>query len=271
MNFRKDKWERVKLSDICSFKNGFNFNQGTLQNGLKVIGISDFQKKFYPDYQNLKELVADKIPSEEYLLKKNDILFVRSNGNKDLVGRTLLINQMPFLMTFSAFCIRARFISKRIDPLFFLFYSKSDLFKLNLSSLVQGTYIKNISQGLLCKLEFLLPPLEEQKQIATLFQSLENTIEQVESQENNLFNLKNQLLRELFGETRKFGKLLSKNDFEKVKFEKIALSISERVEPQKTTLDIYVGLEHLEPDNLTIARTGNPKDVVGIKLKIYKL
>ncbi len=63
---------------------------------------------------------------------------------------------------------------------------------------------------------------------------------------------------------------LNKNDFETIKFEKIALHISERVEPQKTTLDTYVGLEHLEPDNLIIERTGKPDDVIGTKLKIYK-
>lgn len=32
----------------------------------------------------------------------------------------------------------------------------------------------------------------------------------------------------------------------------------------------YVGLDHLDPDNLVIARTGIPDDVIGTKLKIYK-
>ncbi|RJP59613.1 MAG: restriction endonuclease subunit S [Deltaproteobacteria bacterium] len=67
-----------------------------------------------------------------------------------------------------------------------------------------------------------------------------------------------------------FGNYLNRNDFEKIKFEKIALNISERVEPQKTTLDTYVGLEHLDPDSLVVARTGKPGDVIGTKLKIYK-
>ncbi|MGJ0515051.1 MAG: restriction endonuclease subunit S [Methylomicrobium sp.] len=35
-------------------------------------------------------------------------------------------------------------------------------------------------------------------------------------------------------------------------------------------MDTYVGLEHLEPDNLVIERTGKPGDVIGTKLKIYK-
>ena len=37
-----------------------------------------------------------------------------------------------------------------------------------------------------------------------------------------------------------------------VKFGDIAKHISKRVEPSETDLEIYVGLEHLDPDNLKI-------------------
>ena len=59
-------------------------------------------------------------------------------------------------------------------------------------------------------------------------------------------------------------------DFETIRFEEIAINISERVEPKKTELTVYVGLEHLDADNLKIERTGVPDDVIGTKLKIYK-
>jgi type I restriction enzyme S subunit len=149
MKLKKDKWDHRKLNEVMSFKNGFNFNKGSLENGWKVLGVSDFQDYFYPDYQNLEILVSDKLPSSDYLIEENDVLFVRSNGNKDLVGRTLLIKDPPFPITFSAFCIRGRFFNGKVDPLFFTFYSKSDLFKTSMKKLVQGTNITNVSQGLL--------------------------------------------------------------------------------------------------------------------------
>jgi hypothetical protein len=43
-----------------------------------------------------------------------------------------------------------------------------------------------------------------------------------------------------------------------VKFGDIAKHISKRVEPSETNLDIYVGLEHLDPDSLKIKRHGVP-------------
>jgi type I restriction enzyme S subunit len=48
------------------------------------------------------------------------------------------------------------------------------------------------------------------------------------------------------------------------------MSFSERVEPQKTELTIFVGLEHLDADNLRIERTVTPDDVIGTKQNIYK-
>lgn len=55
-----------------------------------------------------------------------------------------------------------------------------------------------------------------------------------------------------------------------VKFGEIANHISKRVEPSETKLDIYVGLEHLDPDSLKINRHGVPSDVTGQKLLAKK-
>ena len=55
-----------------------------------------------------------------------------------------------------------------------------------------------------------------------------------------------------------------------MKFGDIAKHISKRVEPSETDLEIYVGLEHLDPDSLKIKRHGVPSDVEGQKLLVKK-
>ena len=55
-----------------------------------------------------------------------------------------------------------------------------------------------------------------------------------------------------------------------MKFGDIAKHISKRVEPSETELEIYVGLEHLDPDSLRINRHGVPSDVEGQKLLAKK-
>ena len=133
-----------------------------------------------------------------------------------------------------------------------------------------GTMSVYLKWPQLSKYPFRLPPIEEQKQIASLFQTIESMIVQVETQKSNLITLKKQLLRDLFSDNPKLGTYLSAQDFGSIKFDRLANNISERIEPKDTGLGIYVGLEHLDSDSLIIERTGKPEDVIGTKLKIYK-
>ncbi len=59
-----------------------------------------------------------------------------------------------------------------------------------------------------------------------------------------------------------------KDGWKIVKFGEIARNISQRVEPGETNLDVYVGLEHLDPQSLRITRKGVPSDVKGQKLRV---
>jgi type I restriction enzyme S subunit len=59
-----------------------------------------------------------------------------------------------------------------------------------------------------------------------------------------------------------------KDGWKIVKFGEIARNISERVDPLTTDLDVYVGLEHLDPQSLRITRRGVPTDVKGQKLRV---
>lgn len=63
---------------------------------------------------------------------------------------------------------------------------------------------------------------------------------------------------------------IDKTDWKKYRFDEMVQNISERVEPSQTDLDVYVGLEHIDPDSLHIKRHGHPSDVEGTKLRFYK-
>lgn len=62
---------------------------------------------------------------------------------------------------------------------------------------------------------------------------------------------------------------LDKSNWESFKFEEIAFKISESVDPKKTDLGVYIGLEHIDAEDIHIRRTGTPDDVNGQKLKCY--
>ncbi len=64
-------------------------------------------------------------------------------------------------------------------------------------------------------------------------------------------------------------KNLDKSGWKTYRFDEIAKNISERVDPNNTNLEVYIGLEHIDPESIHIKRTGTPDDVDGQKLRCY--
>ncbi len=58
--------------------------------------------------------------------------------------------------------------------------------------------------------------------------------------------------------------------WQKVKFGDIAENVAVRVEPAEAQTDVYVGLEHLDPETLHLRKWGHPSDVTGQKLAFKK-
>jgi type I restriction enzyme, S subunit len=61
-----------------------------------------------------------------------------------------------------------------------------------------------------------------------------------------------------------------KAGWQMVKFGEIAENIAIRVKPAEANSDIYVGLEHLDPESLHLRKWGHPSDVEGDKLRFWK-
>lgn len=55
-----------------------------------------------------------------------------------------------------------------------------------------------------------------------------------------------------------------------VKFGDVVHNIAQRIDPADAQTDVYVGLEHLEPDTLHLRQWGHPSDVTGQKLVFKK-
>jgi restriction endonuclease S subunit len=270
MKLSKRTWKKTPLGAVCqidpSKKELSVISDATLVSFAEMADINERSSSFnFSQTQTIKELRKGGLSyfrDEDVLLAKMTPCF--ENGKSGLVKNAE--NGIGFGST-EFFVLRGT----KIDP--YLLYSiiSSDVFIDKGRLMMVGTTgRKRLMKDFVANYEIPIPPLDEQKQIAELFQSIEKAIEDVDGQEQNLLKLKNNLLKELFSDSKQFGNHLLANDFETVRFDKIAINISERVEPKKTELTTYVGLEHLDADNLKIERTGVPDDVIGTKLKIYK-
>ena len=167
------KWKVEKLGNLGLCKNGMNFSYE--DNGFEIncLGVGDFKDNaVISNCEKLPVISLNEKPSEEYLLKDNDIVFVRSNGNKELVGRSVLVHPRV-LTTFSGFCIRFRLSTDSINHLFLLQFLKMPNTRKNMAG--RGANIQNLNQQILSNLDIPVPPIELQNDFATFVQQIDKS------------------------------------------------------------------------------------------------
>lgn len=198
-------WEKVKLGDVTELSNGINFGKQAYAKGTKLISVSNFGNRFSPEYDSLEE-IKDDVVRESDLLHNGDIIFVRSNGNKELVGRCMLIKDLPEKVTYSGFCIRARLKdTSRNDPVFWTYHFKNQAFRKTMSGTVLGANIQNLSQGRLSAYEAMIPDIDSQRRIAEILSTYDNLIDNNQKQIKLLEEAAQRLYKEWFVDLRFLG------------------------------------------------------------------
>ena len=146
-------------------KNGMNFHTG--DNGVEMhcLGVGDFKDYAVIDGTNHLPIISlNEAPPEESMLQDGDIVFVRSNGNKALVGRCLVVYPHSTPTTYSGFCIRYRLTSDEVNTIYLLRVLKTDSMRKKMVG--RGANIQNLNQQILATLDIPTPPMGLQKQFA---------------------------------------------------------------------------------------------------------
>ena len=174
--------QSIHLGYIANMKNGLNFNVAPNGKPLKFLGVGDFKDYFVLDREDMfSDILIDEEIDKDYMLKDGDIVFVRSNGSKELVGRAVMVENIDFPLSYSGFCIRFR--NMRTDILndrYLLYFFRSPYFREQLKKYSQGSNINNINQVLLSQISIIVPSIEIQKRaiddVERLSYNLDKTI-----------------------------------------------------------------------------------------------
>ena len=191
------KWKVENLGNLFLCKNGMNFSYE--DNGFEIncLGVGDFKDNaVISNCEKLPVISLNEKPSEEYLLKDNDIVFVRSNGNKELVGRSVLVHPRV-LTTFSGFCIRFRLSTDSINHLFLLQFLKMPNTRKNMAG--RGANIQNLNQQILSNLDIPVPPISLQNDFAAFVQQIDKSKFAVQKSLEKAETLYKSLMQEYFG------------------------------------------------------------------------
>ena len=194
---------KCHLGFIGQMKNGFNFTDTSEGHKIKFLGVGDFKDNFFVDKEEMfSTIISEENVAEDYMLHSGDIVFVRSNGSKELVGRAVMVNGIEYPVTYSGFCIRFRSIRPDIiDSKFLLYYFRSLDFRKQLEKYSQGSNISNLNQDLLSSLQFTIPSKDYQKRMLDEMEikckEIDNVVIKFEGMNNKLQEYKKSLIYEV--------------------------------------------------------------------------
>ena len=178
---RGDGWQTVPFGEIAAFRNGINFTKSSRGTPIKILGVKDFQNHYWAQFEDFDSIVPEGLVPDPDTLIEGDIVFVRSNGNPDLIGRCLLIGQLPERTTHSGFTIKARLQQDSVLPAYLCHFLKLKDTRQEMIDGGNGANIKSLNQGTLSRIVVPFPSLSKQAEIVRQLEDMQVETQRLES------------------------------------------------------------------------------------------
>lgn len=141
--------------------------------------------------------VTDK-EKEKYILKNGDLIFARRSLTAEGAGKCSLIYKITEDVVFESSIIRARPNLNKASSIFLFYFFNSPYGKYLIGTILRQVAVAGITGSDLIRLEFMLPPLPEQKAIASVLSSLDDKIDLLQRQNATLEAMAETLFRQWF-------------------------------------------------------------------------
>ena len=174
-------WEVKKFSEVASFKNGLNFGKNENGYSYKILGVGDFKNNYVVNSSLLEYINLNDELSSDYFLKPEDIVFVRSNGSKELVGRCVSVDCTE-PTTYSGFCIRCRLDENSgVLPMYLLYVCKNKGIREYLTQSGRGCNIANVNQKILNSTDIIIHTVSKQELFIQRIELIEQQKDEIKS------------------------------------------------------------------------------------------
>lgn len=199
-----DGWVWCRLGDILinqqygtSKKCSYDKNQNTPV--LRIPNVSS--GVINADDLKYTDLTEKEI--KQYSLENQDLLVIRSNGSRDLVGRAVLVTESVASFGYAGYLIRLRFVVSVLHAKYVYQWFCSECARMQIMQPLRTTVgINNINSTELSNLMIPLPILPEQKAIVSKVEQIFGLCEQLEKQitqnQANAEQLMQAVLKEAF-------------------------------------------------------------------------
>ena len=156
---------------------------------IRMVRISDIQNGEV-QWETVPYCHINKNEIENYLLRKNDILFARTGGT---VGKSFLVKESPYPAIYAGYLIRTRY-SSMLLPQYMKLFMESQLYWEQLKNGTIATAQPNCNGKTLSKMILPIPPYKEQVRIADKLKEILSQVYKYDKAQSKQDNLNTQIL-----------------------------------------------------------------------------
>lgn len=198
------EWEKTRLCTLMSFKNGITASREQFGKGIKCISVLDILNNHHIVYDCIKSSVEiDDELIRNFSVEYGDFVFQRSSENVEDAGRANVYLDKTKKAVFSGFVIRGKKISN-YEPLFINELLRTFFVRKQIMHKAQGAQHINIGQEILNSVVVYLPSLPEQKKIASFLLTIDDIINQTQSELTAWQERKKGVMQKIFNREVRF-------------------------------------------------------------------
>ncbi len=248
-------WKWFKLGDVSiDISYGYTASAKKEATGPKFLRITDI----VPDRINWETVPYCDIDDKnirKYKLEKGDIVIARTGAT---TGYNKIMKK-DIESVFASYLIRYRINKDRADPLFVWYNLQSYKWYGFVENIIGGSAQPGANAKQFASFEFPLPPLSEQKAIASVLSSLDDKIDLLHRQNKTLEEMAEALFRQWFIEE-------AKEEWEDGNLEDIA-DINPHYELKKGQVATYLDMKNVNASSFNPSGWQKRKFTSGMKFK----
>jgi type I restriction enzyme S subunit len=173
-----EKWDVLQLREIINepIRNGAFIQQNESEISVPFLNVVDVYKNPVVKISDLQKINCTQPDFDNYQLRENDLLYVRSSLRRQGIAQCCMINSLPERTIFDCHLMRVRLNAEKCNSKYLLYYSISDNGRKQLINISKTTTMSTMDQKDLGSFSIPIPPLPEQRQIAAILTSCDETI-----------------------------------------------------------------------------------------------
>jgi type I restriction modification DNA specificity domain protein len=181
-------WPDVSLGGVLTdIRYGTSKKCFSEKKGVPVLRIPNVGEGGEVVVDELKYAEFDESELASFVLRRSDLLLIRSNGSPGLVGRSCLVGDAGAGFVFAGYLIRLRPNLDVVDPDFLNYVLRGTAVRRVVEGKVRSTSgVNNINTKELKSLRFLLPSIDEQQEIVRRVRLLMTSFDEIDQMSHSV-------------------------------------------------------------------------------------